>query len=183
MRNDIPRMLYNDDPSLRRAWHPIARVDDINEQPTRHTLLGQDWVLFRTEAGISAFEDRCPHRLAPLSLGTVCAGTISCAYHGWQFDLEGACTKIPALGPDAKIPPTAVLSRPFDIVEHLGMVFLAPEKPLTPLPQVSVHGDSSFLIGEVPVIEARASAGFMADNFLDMAHFPFLHAKTFGTDE
>jgi vanillate O-demethylase monooxygenase subunit len=181
--NEIPRMLFNDDPLLRKAWHSIGRVGEINEQPTRHTLLGQDWVIFRSDSEIVAFEDRCPHRLAPLSLGTVCDQTISCAYHGWQFDFAGSCTKIPALGPDAKIPPTAKLVRPFGVVEHLGMIFLAPEEPLTPLPDVAVHNDPSFLIGEVPIIEARASAGFMADNFLDMAHFPFLHAKTFGTDE
>jgi vanillate O-demethylase monooxygenase subunit len=32
-------------------------------------------------------------------------------------------------------------------------------------------------------LRARGSAGLLADNFLDMAHFPFVHAGTFGTDE
>jgi nitrite reductase/ring-hydroxylating ferredoxin subunit len=40
-----------------------------------------------------AFEDRCPHRLAPLSEGRVEAdGTLLCAYHAWRFDGGGACT-------------------------------------------------------------------------------------------
>jgi phenylpropionate dioxygenase-like ring-hydroxylating dioxygenase large terminal subunit len=32
-------------------------------------------------------------------------------------------------------------------------------------------------------LAARASAGLLADNFLDVAHFPFVHAGTFGADE
>jgi vanillate O-demethylase monooxygenase subunit len=37
--------------------------------------------------------------------------------------------------------------------------------------------------GELPTLTARASAGLLADNFLDVAHFPFVHAGTFGADE
>ncbi len=37
--------------------------------------------------------------------------------------------------------------------------------------------------GRLPTLRARASAGLLADNFLDVAHFPFVHAGTFGADE
>jgi vanillate O-demethylase monooxygenase subunit len=37
--------------------------------------------------------------------------------------------------------------------------------------------------GALPVIRARVGAGLMIDNFLDMAHFPFVHAATIGTPE
>ena len=37
--------------------------------------------------------------------------------------------------------------------------------------------------GLLPTLRARGSAGLLADNFLDIAHFPFVHAGTFGTDE
>ncbi|MGH9047802.1 MAG: aromatic ring-hydroxylating oxygenase subunit alpha, partial [Acidimicrobiales bacterium] len=33
------------------------------------------------------------------------------------------------------------------------------------------------------VIRARASVALLADNFLDTAHFPFVHRATFGADE
>ena len=32
-----------------------------------------------------AAPDRCPHREAPLSLGSVEGGCLSCCYHGWTF--------------------------------------------------------------------------------------------------
>lgn len=63
------------------------------------------------------------------------------------------------------------------------MVFIAPEEPLTPTPTLSVEGAEGFLRGDLPVLVARASAGLLADNFLDMAHFAFVHRATFGAGE
>jgi vanillate O-demethylase monooxygenase subunit len=63
------------------------------------------------------------------------------------------------------------------------MVFLAPEEPIAPLGVVREADDPSFEAGELPTLRARASAGLLADNFLDVAHFPFVHAGTFGADE
>lgn len=63
------------------------------------------------------------------------------------------------------------------------MVFVAPLEPLTPLPHIAVALDPSFTRGDLPLVETRASAGLLADNFLDMAHFPFIHANTFGAGE
>ena len=35
---------------------------------------------------------------------------------------------------------------------------------------------------EPPVVAARAAAGLLADNFLDLAHLPFVRAATFGAE-
>jgi phenylpropionate dioxygenase-like ring-hydroxylating dioxygenase large terminal subunit len=69
---------------------------------------------------------------------------------------------------------------PAGLAERDGLVFLAPEDPLTPLPEFSA-GDG--MAGELEPVRARVGAGLMIDNFLDLAHFPFLHAETIGTDE
>jgi vanillate O-demethylase monooxygenase subunit len=63
------------------------------------------------------------------------------------------------------------------------MVFLAPEAPITPLGAIPEADDPNFMEGLLPTLRARVSAGLLADNFLDIAHFPFVHAGTFGTDE
>ena len=52
----------------------------------------------RIDGEVVAFADRCPHRLAPLSIGTICGTTLQCAYHGWMFDASGAVVEIPSLG-------------------------------------------------------------------------------------
>jgi hypothetical protein len=41
-------------------------------------------------------KDECAHRACPLSLGKVVDGKVSCAYHGWEFDGDGSCTKMPS---------------------------------------------------------------------------------------
>ena len=73
--------------------------------------------------------------------------------------------------------------RPAALVEHLGLVWLAPEEPQTPLLEAPELTDPRFLAGDLPVIRARVGAGLMIDNFLDVAHFPFVHAATIGTED
>jgi vanillate O-demethylase monooxygenase subunit len=93
--------------------------------------------------------------------------------------------EIPALGTGAKLPPRARLSPVAGIAERLGMVFVAlePPAPGIGLPDLEEASDDSFLMGHLPVMTAHASAGLLADNFLDTAHFPFVHAATFGAGE
>jgi phenylpropionate dioxygenase-like ring-hydroxylating dioxygenase large terminal subunit len=179
----MSRPLSNIDPALRRCWHPVARPAEVTEQPLRVLLLGEPWILYRVAGELVAFADRCPHRRVPLSLGHCQSGSLQCAYHGWRFDQSGACIEIPALGPAATIPPAAQLSPPAGLTESHGMVFLAPEPPLAPLGRITEAADPAFEAGELPTLSARASAGLLADNFLDVAHFPFVHAGTFGAGE
>ncbi|CAN0374605.1 unnamed protein product, partial [Laminaria digitata] len=60
-------------------------------------LLGKDLVVWRNSEGTWAtFDDRCPHRAAPLTEGRVEKdGSLLCAYHGWRFDNDGKCLSIP----------------------------------------------------------------------------------------
>ena len=177
-------LLYHEDPALRHAWHPLCRSDDVTSSPRSERLLSESWVLWRDPTGaVRVFRDECPHRLAPLSLG-VCEGSgIRCGYHGWRYDAEGNCVEIPALGPDATIPSRARLRAPAGVFESHSMVFIAPNEPLTPRPSLAAARDPGFDRGDLPILRSRANAGLLADNFLDVAHFPFVHAKTFGADE
>jgi len=176
--------LGNSHPALRSGWQALCRSDDLADTPRRFVLLGEPFVAFRApDHRARVFLDRCPHRLAPLSLGTCEGDILRCGYHGWAYDAQGTCVEIPALGTNATIPPRAQLTRPHRVGESHGMVFVALEEPLTELPTIAVANDPTFTRGDLPVIETRGSAGLLADNFLDMAHFPFVHAGTFGAGE
>jgi vanillate O-demethylase monooxygenase subunit len=178
------RGLRNLDPALRHAWHPLCRSSEVGPEPRRFTLLAEHYVVYRSPEGeLRVFVDRCPHRFAPLSLGTCEGDTLRCAYHGWLYDHSGTCVEIPALGASATIPGRAKLARPARVHESHAMVFVAPLEPRTPTPTIQCAPDPSFQRGDLPVIESRANAGLLADNFLDMAHFPFVHAGTFGAGE
>ncbi len=185
----LPAVLTNVDPSLRSAWHPVVRSHDLGAEPIQVTLLGEVWAVVRLNGVVTAFADRCPHRLAPLSAGRVDkdgdAEVLRCGYHGWCFDGVGTCTAIPALGPGATLPPRAQAARPTAVTEHLGLVWIAPEAPRAPLPDAPIADEEldRFITGHLPVLHARAGAGLLIDNFLDVAHFPFVHAATIGDED
>jgi nitrite reductase/ring-hydroxylating ferredoxin subunit len=43
--------------------------------------------LFNVDGEFQAIEDSCPHMYFPLSDGELTGNIVTCAYHGWQFDL------------------------------------------------------------------------------------------------
>lgn len=178
-----PRYLTNVDPALRHGWHPVARSTDPLDEPVAVWVAGEPWVLARLDGAVVAFADRCPHRLAPLSAGRVEAGELVCGYHGWRFAASGGCTVIPSLGPGVPAPRRARATPPWGVTERHGLVWIAPAQPfadIIDLPEADAAGfDSAWL----DVTRTSANAGLLADNFLDTAHFPFVHTATIGAGQ
>ncbi len=176
--------LANTDPGLRPCWHPVALSAEVGAEPVAVRLLGEEWVLARLGGAVTAFPDRCPHRLAPLSLGRIegagAGQVLRCGYHGWCFDARGGCTEIPAMAAGATLPPRARLEPAAGVAERDGLVFLAPEAPRTEILAVPEAFGPGFLHGYLGPFRAAVGAGLMIDNFLDVAHFPFVHAATIG---
>ncbi len=122
-----------------QQWYPVALTRDLDSAvPSKVTLLGRDLVLWKEGAAAGGawqcFVDRCPHRLAPLSEGRIDAktGHLQCAYHGWEFEGSGACTKIPQMDPDAADTHAAMHSRracatALPTQEAQGMVWVWPD--------------------------------------------------------
>ena len=139
-------MLSNTDPALRRGWHVVARSDEIGSDPVKVRLLGEDWALVRLPSPARAGPStgaRPPS--PPSSTGARTASprsrpdgstatTLRCGYHGWCFDADGTCTEIPVAG---GVRPRARRGRARDHAGAAhrtgGLVFLAPEAPLTEL--------------------------------------------------
>jgi phenylpropionate dioxygenase-like ring-hydroxylating dioxygenase large terminal subunit len=174
----------NAHPALAEFWHPVALSADVGPEPVAVRIAGQGWVVTRLDGQVTAFADACPHRRARLSAGQVIdGGTLQCTYHGWRFDVDGRCVHIPALEDDASIPDRATLRRPAEVTETGGMVWLAPKPPRAPLPDldpgVSLGGDGIATV-ILPVFQMETNAALLIDNFLDEAHFPFVHAATIG---
>jgi phenylpropionate dioxygenase-like ring-hydroxylating dioxygenase large terminal subunit len=166
--------------ALRSAWYVVAESADIVASPRRAVLLGHPYVLWRGRDGaIVAAPDRCPHREAPLSLGAVCDGELSCAYHGWRFGEGGRCVGVPSSGDDAPVPPAAHLATA-PVEERYGLVWLCPGEPAGELPMIAHDHDPAFRRINSGVQTWRVGATRMVDNFLDISHFPWVHAGTFG---
>jgi phenylpropionate dioxygenase-like ring-hydroxylating dioxygenase large terminal subunit len=175
-------VLTNESPGLARAWHPVMRAVDLGNEPVRVQLIGDPWVIVRLNGQISAFLDRCPHRNARLSDGTVVDSTLQCAYHGWRFGQTGACALIPALGAGATTPPTADLA-PIRVQVKYDLIWIAPQEPLCDILPIAAWDDPTLTKVWMPPIVFGASAAQFIDNFLDITHFPFIHLGTFGTKD
>ena len=72
---------------------------------------------------------------------------------------------------------------PAGLVERWGLVWLAPRRPLVELFSEPDAEDAGYVGAWLPPAVTPAPAGVVADNFLDVAHFPFVHAGTFGAGE
>ena len=186
---DLPP-LTNTSPVLRAAWQAVALSEEVGtEEPVQVWVTGQPWVLARLDGRLVAFADRCPHRLAPMSAGRITtaddgSSRLACGYHGWRYDGDGRCDLIPALGKTERISRRAALSAPAGLAEAYGLVWLAPEEPLAPFPAFPEwEGGDVGDRARSRVVHTRVGAAQLVDNFLDAAHFPFVHAGTFGVDD
>ena len=168
---------------LDHHWYVVATIDEIGDAPVSVELLDISYVIWRTATqDLIATRDRCTHREGRLSGGTVEAGCLRCPYHGWEFGEQGRCEKIPSSGERTVIPPKAHLTT-LSIQEHYGLVWLCPDEPKSPVPDLGVERDASFTRLNTPMQVWNCSTTRMIDNMLDVAHFPYTHVGTFGLQQ
>jgi phthalate 4,5-dioxygenase len=81
--------------AMRMYWIPALLSREIAEPdgaPVRVRMLGEDLVAFRnTEGRVGLLDEYCPHRRASLYFGRNEECGLRCVYHGWKFDIAGAC--------------------------------------------------------------------------------------------
>lgn len=69
---------------------PVSALDD--EGRALIEVSGREIAIFVVNGVVHAVDNECPHEGNPLVEGEVLGPTLTCAYHGWRFDLEtGAC--------------------------------------------------------------------------------------------
>jgi phenylpropionate dioxygenase-like ring-hydroxylating dioxygenase large terminal subunit len=169
-----------DDPVLIADWHPVARSAQLAEGGVLAArLLGEDLVLWRTAGVAYAWQDLCVHRGARLSLGRVDGAQLRCAYHGWTYATDGRCVHMPAHPEQA--PPARAVVRTYQVRERYGLLWVclgAPSGDIPPFPEWGQPGFGTAVCGPFPHI--RAHGPRLIENFLDAAHFPFVHEGVLG---
>jgi vanillate O-demethylase monooxygenase subunit len=175
------------DPQIRNyplnCWRVAGYADEIGRRPLARWLLDTPVVLYRTGSGaVVALEDRCPHRQAPLSIGQLRGDAIECGYHGFQFGQDGRCVRVPSMSAP---PPIRVQTYPVQEIGPLVWIYLGDtavisEVPAPPaLPWIS---DDQFALrkGYMPI---AANYMLLKENVLDLTHFGYVHAATFGISD
>ncbi|KAK1411186.1 hypothetical protein QVD17_37732 [Tagetes erecta] len=144
--------------------------------------MGLDVVVWwdKNDNNWKVFDDKCPHRLAPLSEGRIDQwGRLQCVYHGWCFDGSGDCKLIPQApldGPLVHSFSKACVGVYPSTVQN-GIVWFWPntdpqykdilteKKP----PYVPELDDPSFL-GETFTRDIPYGCDFLIENLMDPSH-------------
>jgi pheophorbide a oxygenase len=180
--------------SWRDHWYPVSLIEDLDPSlPTPFQLLGREIVLWFDNSNSQwvAFDDKCPHRLAPLSEGRIDeGGNLQCSYHGWSFDGRGGCVVIPQAspeGPEARAvgSPRACATR-FPTLVSQGLLFVWPDEngwekanaskpPMLP---------DDFVKPEFATVNIQRDLFYgydtLMENVSDPSHIDFAHHKVTG---
>jgi phenylpropionate dioxygenase-like ring-hydroxylating dioxygenase large terminal subunit len=162
------------------CWWVAGFSHEIGRSLLARWILDTPVLLYRTEAGEAvAMEDRCPHRLAPLSRGTLQGDEVECGYHGFRFGPHGRCTRVPTQRAPA---PIGVEVYPTKELAPFVWVYLGDRAAMDQVPtpnELSWSADPNFAVLS-GCMEIRANYLLLKENVLDLTHFGYVHAKTFG---
>ncbi len=166
---------------VRNAWYMAGWCKDFPAgKPTPGMLLDERLVFYRqSDDKLVVLEDRCPHRLAPLSLGQVEGDDLRCLYHGLKFSGAGACVEVP--GSNAK--PKALCARAYPVVERESAVFVwmgeasKADEALLP-PFIGYENPGWHMLPGF--MDYDVYYELIQDNLLDLSHIAWLHRNSFG---
>ncbi|HEX9198694.1 MAG TPA: Rieske 2Fe-2S domain-containing protein [Acidobacteriaceae bacterium] len=165
-------------------WYPAMRADELRAgKTTTALLLGHPLLLGRKSDGrIFAMRDLCPHRGIPLSAGWFDGETVTCKYHGWEFEpCSGQCKLIPSLTDADSLDATKIFAAAYACEERDGHAWVYMPEPgagrmgetLPPIPEVPVFSGNyrtAHLSADLPCNVDHGIIGLM-----DPAHGPFVH--------
>lgn len=169
-------------PFVRNAWYVAGWSSQFQGELRAITIAEQNLVIFRASDGaLVALEDRCPHRLLPLSKGKRIGDTIQCGYHGMTFGVDGKCVRVP--GQD-NLPASAYVDV-FPVYEAHGIVWVWPGDPgkadtddVFDMPEFS---DPNWHAHHGDALHLEANYLNVAENLVDPAHVSFVHPTTLGS--
>jgi phthalate 4,5-dioxygenase len=85
---------------FRRYWIPALLAEELprpNCPPVRVQLLSERLIAIRDSAGrVGLMDEFCAHRGVSLWFGRNEENGLRCAYHGWKYDVTGACVDVPS---------------------------------------------------------------------------------------
>jgi phenylpropionate dioxygenase-like ring-hydroxylating dioxygenase large terminal subunit len=157
-------------------WYPVGWASSVKPGQVIPIVIWQRAIaLYRDTSGsLHAVEDACPHRKVSLHKGVVSGEHLVCRYHGWEFNGQGECVKIPYLD-DQRHPCPRI--RAYPVHEKYGIVWLFPgdpalasDRPILDMPEFSQPGLLDLSITAI----FNAHFSFCNENSMDMFH-GFLH--------
>ena len=164
---------------LRRYWTPALLVSELpapDSDPVRVRLLGEDLVAFRdTNGRVGLIQENCPHRGASLYFGRNEECGLRCPYHGWKFDVDGACVDMPSEPPNSVFK-DKVKAKTYPTHESGGIVwtYMGPAEKMAPFRD---FGTESLEPDQVAATKLNTPCNWVQamEGNLDTSHISWLH--------
>jgi phenylpropionate dioxygenase-like ring-hydroxylating dioxygenase large terminal subunit len=102
----------------------------------------------------------------------------SVPYHGWQFAPSGRCVHVPAV--PSFTPPATHCVQAFEARDAHGLVWVRLLPGAIELPAFAAEADARLRKLDCGPYTVETSAPRLVENFLDMAHFAFVHEGWLG---
>jgi phenylpropionate dioxygenase-like ring-hydroxylating dioxygenase large terminal subunit len=170
---------------MRQYWLPAVRADELPAPdcpPVRIKLLGEELIAFRATSGaVGLVQNACPHRGASLFFGRNEEEGLRCVYHGWKFDVTGACVDMPSEPAESNFR-TKVRAKAYRCIERGGIIWTYMGTRETPpaLPDL----EANMLTEGASIYNICISSNFMQnwEGEMDTVHAAFLHSGATDAD-
>jgi len=167
-------------PWLQNCWYQAAWSNELGiDGFVERTILDRPLLLFRDARGApKAILNRCPHRFAPLSAGSIKGGVVRCGYHGLAFDGSGRCVD----NPHGAIT-SALCVTTFPVAERHQVLWVwmgsaaADPSGIPDLSFIDETPESARIYGYLPT---AANYQLLTDNIMDLSHADYLHPSSLG---
>ena len=167
---------------MREYWVPAlpsAEFPAPDSPPKRMRLLGENLIMFRDSNGqVGCVVESCPHRGASLFFGRNEEAGLRCVYHGWKFDVSGACVDMPSEPPESNFKnKVRVKAYPCRDVNHMVWVYMGPREvpPEFPAFEVNTLPPENVAPPSIMMEEANWLQNLEGDT--DSNHLDYLHSR------
>jgi vanillate O-demethylase monooxygenase subunit len=166
----------------KNAWYVACMPEEIDDKPLGRKICNEAIVFYRgPDNAVAALEDFCPHRGAPLSLGSVIEGKLVCGYHGLEMGCDGKTIAMP--GQRVRGFPAI---RAYPVVERYGFVWVWPGDPAQ-ADEARLHrlewAESPEWAYGGGLYHIHCDYRLMIDNLMDLTHETYVHATSIGQPE
>src|SRR5687768_7859904 len=168
---------------FRQYWLPAIRSDELPAPdcpPVRIKLLGEELIGFRVTSGaVGLVQNACPHRGASMFFGRNEEEGLRCVYHGWKFDVTGACVDMPSEPAESNFK-NKVRTKAYACRERGGIIWAyMGTRPLgeePPLPDLEAN---MLPEGEGGIYNITIPSNWMQnwEGEMDTVHAAFLHGS------
>ncbi len=165
-------------------WYILMESRQVKNRPVGVTRMGEKMVFWRNDEGrVSCLRDRCAHRGVQLSKGKVLGnGRLQCPFHGFEYDVSGRITCIPANGRDTPVP-ARFRAHSYPTYEAHGFIWVWwGENPPSDLQSPRFFDDIDNDDFTYATIRDPWDTHYarVIENQLDPVHLPFVHHNTIG---